>query len=505
MMEKNGGFGGDLAGSGFVGEGLLVPPDEEEDDSRALRVALGQLSLLGLGEGEDGGGAPATGVQDRSNNNNNHHNHANSVGGGGDGPGILQGKSKLSVLYEGSSAETKGRGCNITECVPVPSSEHVAEIVGRQGCKIKALRAKTNTYIKTPVRGEDPVFLITGRKEDVALARREIISAAEHFSMLRASRNKLGASFSGSSPAPLPGQTTIQVRVPYRVVGLVVGPKGSTIKRIQQQTCTYIVTPSRDRDPVFEITGSPGNAERAREEIEAHIAFRTGGLHDHNNENDCLGPDGGSGGLESRLQQVWGLQGGQRKPLTSSYRQNFPDATVGGNGGGGSGGGGAGGMYSKSDFPNVSSDKPCSYFGSEGSSSWVDPDYPKQVAFYAQQRSKSFGGLPLPLTRLSPSLPESCTTSGTAVGSPHAQARRAHSEPTSVSAAFPAARLPVPDSPPAIIRDCMTCFESKVTAALVPCGHNLFCMECAIRICELNHPECPVCHTLVTQAIRIFS
>lgn len=132
IMEKNGGYGGDLAGSGFGSEGLLVPPDEEEDDSRALRVALGQLSLLGLGEGEDGGGAPTTGVQDRSNNNNNHHNHTNSVGGGGD-TAILQGKSKLCALYESSSSETKGRGCNITECVPVPSSEHVAEIVGRQG------------------------------------------------------------------------------------------------------------------------------------------------------------------------------------------------------------------------------------------------------------------------------------------------------------------------------------------------------------------------------------
>lgn len=132
IMEKNGGYGGDLSGSGFGSEGLLVPPDEEEDDSRALRVALGQLSLLGLGEGEDGGGAPTTGVQDRSNNNNNHHNHANSVGGGGD-TAILQGKSKLCALYESSSSETKGRGCNITECVPVPSSEHVAEIVGRQG------------------------------------------------------------------------------------------------------------------------------------------------------------------------------------------------------------------------------------------------------------------------------------------------------------------------------------------------------------------------------------
>ncbi len=121
------------------------------------------------------------------------------------------------------------------------------------------------------------------------MARREIISAAEHFSMIRASRNK-NSSLNGNATAPgppnLPGQTTIQVRVPYRVVGLVVGPKGATIKRIQQQTHTYIVTPSRDKEPVFEVTGMPENVDRAREEIEAHISMRTGGLIEFTDEND---------------------------------------------------------------------------------------------------------------------------------------------------------------------------------------------------------------------------
>ncbi|KAG7473907.1 hypothetical protein MATL_G00101020 [Megalops atlanticus] len=187
--------------------------------------------------------------------------------------------------------EPRKKSVNMTECVPVPSSEHVAEIVGRQGCKIKALRTKTNTYIKTPVRGEEPVFLVTGRREDVAMARREIISAAEHFSLIRASRNKNaslngGAGASVPGPPSLPGQTTVQVRVPYRVVGLVVGPKGATIKRIQQQTHTYIVTPSRDKEPIFEVTGMPENVDRAREEIEAHIAMRTGGFVELTDDND---------------------------------------------------------------------------------------------------------------------------------------------------------------------------------------------------------------------------
>lgn len=157
------------------------------------------------------------------------------------------------------------------------------------GCKIKALRAKTNTYIKTPVRGEEPVFVVTGRKEDVGAAKREILSAAEHFSQIRASRRNNNTNGSGGPLAPgppspnAPGQVTIQVRVPYRVVGLVVGPKGATIKRIQQQTRTYIVTPSRDKEPVFEVTGTPENVDKARQEIESHIALRTGGLVEANN------------------------------------------------------------------------------------------------------------------------------------------------------------------------------------------------------------------------------
>ncbi|VDK42194.1 unnamed protein product [Anisakis simplex] len=161
---------------------------------------------------------------------------------------------------------------NVTESVEVPSSEHVAEIVGRQGCKIKALRAKTNTYIKTPVRGEEPVFVVTGKPEDVADAKREIECAAEHFTQIRASRRH------SQGGAPAPGHITAYVRVPLRVVGLVVGPKGATIKRIQQDTHTYIITPSREREPIFEVTGLPHNVDAARREIEQHIYQRTGNM-----------------------------------------------------------------------------------------------------------------------------------------------------------------------------------------------------------------------------------
>ncbi|XP_006000340.1 RNA-binding protein MEX3A [Latimeria chalumnae] len=467
MMERNGGFG-DM-GSGFRKDRVL-------EDERALQIALDQLCLLGLGgESED------------SNNNNNN---------------LEKEESKLCPVHK--EADLKLRSSNTTECVPVPSSEHVAEIVGRQGCKIKALRAKTNTYIKTPVRGEEPVFMVTGRKEDVAMARREIISAAEHFSMIRASRNRSGMTF-GTATLNLPGQTTIRVRVPYQVVGLVVGPKGATVKRIQQQTNTYIITPSRDRDPVFEITGTPASVERAREEIEAHIAMRTGKLLDFNNENDLF-HDGADFSVENQNPDIWSTHtlAPGRKPL-SGFLQNSSGCL------------GSSPVDSFYGTPNVTGQNDCnytylfsnfsvnkhaSYFGVAEPSSpiWVNQDSTSALTgvHAGQQRSNSTGRVQ-PITRISPTQQESNLPG-------HSLARRAHSEPLH---SFSKLTTPLPGglsrASYAGGRDCVVCFESEVTAAMVPCGHNLFCMECAIRICEREEPKCPVCHAPITQAIRIFS
>jgi RNA-binding protein MEX3 len=166
---------------------------------------------------------------------------------------------------------------NISRTVRVPSSEHVAEIVGRQGCKIKDLRARTNTYIKTPMRTQSPVFVVTGKEDAVLHVMEEIQNAAEHFTHIRASRNhhKLGGCLDSTKSMSREGDVMIQVTVPYRVVGLVVGLKGQTIKAIQQDTDTFIVTPNRDKAPIFEIRGQPENVERAKTMILRHIETRT--------------------------------------------------------------------------------------------------------------------------------------------------------------------------------------------------------------------------------------
>uniref|UniRef100_A0A4W6E9E4 Mex-3 RNA binding family member D n=1 Tax=Lates calcarifer TaxID=8187 RepID=A0A4W6E9E4_LATCA len=442
---------------------------------------------------------------------------------------------------------SRKRSVNMTECVPVPSSEHVAEIVGRQGCKIKALRAKTNTYIKTPVRGEDPVFIVTGRREDVEMAKREIVSAAEHFSMIRASRCKAGGPGGGGSlpgPPHLPGQTTIQVRVPYRVVGLVVGPKGATIKRIQQQTHTYIVTPSREKDPVFEVTGMPENVDRAREEIETHITLRTGTFVDLQGDNDFH-----TNGTDVSLEGLGSLSGGLGAKMSSSVAYHTHNggmssdsfsATRKANEGGsptspfstGSSSAGGGFNFGGDSTPGLPSSDELG-FEFSASNIWapfVNGGTGTKTAGSSQQQqplrrnsSGLSGGAITP--RLSPTLPQD-----TGVGPlDHPLARRAQSDPLSTlswlqsgsagGGSFSGASSSSSGGSstgysslaglvgvgPGVNRDCFVCFESEVTAALVPCGHNLFCMECAGQICQSAEPECPVCHTPTTQCIRIFS
>jgi len=212
----------------------------------------------------------------------------------------------------------------------------------RVGCKIKALRAKTNTYIKTPARGDEPVFVITGRREDVSAAKQEILSAAEHFSQIRASRRVAASASSATSatasrsPTSAPtttasvgganGHVTCEVRVPVRSVGLVVGPKGSTVKRIQQLTQTYIVTPSRGTEPVFEVIGSPDNVERARREIESRVQQQRGAAATIRSSGSSS-----AGGADLPLPSTTspGVVGCWTNPASSSTL-GFPDVIISG-------------------------------------------------------------------------------------------------------------------------------------------------------------------------------
>ncbi|XP_061527836.1 RNA-binding protein MEX3B-like [Phycodurus eques] len=508
----------------------------------------------------------------------------------GDDAGVYCGEPGGGSFEAEASLLARRKSVNTTECVAVPSSEHVAEIVGRQGCKIKALRAKTNTYIKTPVRGEQPVFVVTGRKEDVCMAKREILSAAEHFSLIRASRNKAGSLSVASGPGipALPGQTTIQVRVPYRVVGLVVGPKGATIKRIQQQTHTYIVTPSRDKEPVFEVTGMPENVDRAREEIEAHIALRTGtcgsGVEvpgaDNNdfqfNGTDVSFDNNGDGGwlhagglLPANPGSAQRVNASGAVRISSTYRNDSSSSLGSGSSSTDSFYGGGGGANRMADFsptcsfnansnnnnngsnndnpgamsfwfgdglPPAGSEEPVAPAGGS-SSSGFEPlsvstghvshsgahiwspfvDHQSLQAFDTRPAQTSQPGTP----RLSPTFPGAdapehpqalhvrrapfsgahrppsyCSAFSSSSGDSSSSSPPEHSLAYGAGATVGPGRRPAPEL-------CVRCLEGRAVAALVPCGHTLFCAECAAQICQCPDAACPVCLSPITQALRL--
>lgn len=400
--------------------------------------------------------------------------------------------------------------------------------------------------------------------------------------------------------------------MPYRVVGLVVGPKGATIKRIQQQTHTYIVTPSREKDPVFEVTGMPENVDRAREEIETHITLRTGTFVDLQGDNDFH-----SNGTDVSLEGLGALSGGLGASLWSRANHHHsappppppsspPSLTMsvqhssnrkmsssvayhthnGGmssdsfNGGtrkvneggsptspfstGSSSGAGGGFTFGGDSTPGLPSSEELG-FEFSASNIWapfVNGGTGNKSAGSTQATRRNSSGLSggAVTPRLSPTLPQD-----TCVGPmDHPLARRAQSDPLSTLSwlqssgtgggsfsgasssssggsstgysSCSASSLPggsptdseggvglssgilsrlksgsgngvagVVGVGPGVNRDCFVCFESEVTAALVPCGHNLFCMECAGQICQSAEAECPVCHTPTTQCIRIFS
>lgn len=154
------------------GVGLPRDTDQETRDEghqEVLRFALDQLSLMALEKVDcvGGGGSGGGGLVDTLDGTQGPGSEScNGVGGGGyvdlqmlehpsgsrDSPtscspspeyygsGGYHMAGSHSMLHGEQSSVlcNRKRSVNMTECVPVPSSEHVAEIVGRQGKSLSA-------------------------------------------------------------------------------------------------------------------------------------------------------------------------------------------------------------------------------------------------------------------------------------------------------------------------------------------------------------------------------
>ena len=379
------------------------------------------------------------------------------------------------------------------------------------------------------------MFVITGRPEDVSSAKREVLAAAEHFTQIRAAKTGTGGSRGSPSSPPscLPAgpesagtpngggsadQVVIYVKVPYRVVGLVVGPKGATIKRIQQITNTRIVTPSRDKEPCFEVSGRGEDVERVKKEIESYIAMRTGGCHDSDSETDCstsatMSPSVDSGIVSpsssisrrklsesSKLMQQFSPRSSASPPapppnltgpvygveaLDNAYgnqwiepatRSPLSSAVFGG------------GSGLKDTFSRSNSFSSC-----EGPFSFGTP--PLSAPLSHSNKMFDFSAFREILKEDPPSPTYSCSSNssdGLGVTSPKLPLKHhSHHGGGGVGGGMVSSQ-----------RLCYVCQEKEIVAALVPCGHNLFCASCA-HVSTVVSGSCPVCATPVTSMLSL--
>jgi len=120
------------------------------------------------------------------------------------------------------------------------------------------------------VSGQEPVFIITGVREDVLKVKAEILSASDHFTAVSEERKQ---KFKQNSD--IPGSVCLNLIIPTFMIGLIVGRNGNTIRNIQKMTETYIETPKVSENSFFRITGLRANVETAKHCIIDHVRTKT--------------------------------------------------------------------------------------------------------------------------------------------------------------------------------------------------------------------------------------
>ncbi|PAA53094.1 hypothetical protein BOX15_Mlig002859g2 [Macrostomum lignano] len=185
-------------------------------------------------------------------------------------------KRMAATISPSAIGENKEPKLTMTERIQVPSSDHVAEIVGKNGQRIRHLREQLKVWVKTPARDELPVFEITGMPEKLGEAKRIILQMSEHFSKVQQERLSRIE----------PNRTEERLYVEQDKVGLIVGASGQTIRWVQQLSDTHIATPRKQESipglpspqTHFTICGTRERVRFAKQLICEYVSLRCQGL-----------------------------------------------------------------------------------------------------------------------------------------------------------------------------------------------------------------------------------
>ncbi len=251
------------------------------------------------------------------------------------------------------------------------------------------------------------------------------------------------------------------------------------MKRIQQLTQTYIVTPSRDKEPCFEVKGTPENVQLARKEIESYIALRTGNnsieedstFYNDNPfspSNDPFSPNQSS--TQMLTQQMNQCQ------LSDSPTFHFPGHA--------------------SSPTNHSSQR--EVLGSQdgaGRNQWKPPPPTVFSGLRFTPPSNTYQPTSAPLLMPGKFFDFNSTSNKPQSSSPTGSYESNSSDGLAATSPKQFTRLLKRG-----LKSCIVCkADNEVAAALVPCGHNMFCQTCV----SCTHGSCPVCSAQVTGVVRM--
>lgn len=154
----------------------------------------------------------------------------------------------------------KTNGYNIIREVRLPSEKHVAQVVGKEGKKIKKIIRDTNTYIKSPKIGEEPIFKIHGFWKKVNEAELKILLISKNYSYMEEIKNN-----------PIVEEKTQELTI-EKFFSLIVGKNKYNINEIGLKTNTRIISPPNQVEPYkLIIIGSIENIKLAWKMIKDYI------------------------------------------------------------------------------------------------------------------------------------------------------------------------------------------------------------------------------------------
>ncbi|KAH8196636.1 hypothetical protein TruAng_009195 [Truncatella angustata] len=207
---------------------------------------------------------------ERRNDSRGNYGHNRSVS-----PGANRGRGAY-----GSPHGNNGRGGDDdTETIQIESSL-VGLIIGRQGENLRRVESSTGCRVQfiTGPDNQGPYrqCRITGPRASRAEAKEAINKIIEDSGMGAVSRadNPHGGSRSTPAPAPAPlreGEDVMQIMVPDRTVGLIIGRGGETIRDLQERSGCHINITSESKSvnglrPV-NLIGTREAAAQAKEQI----------------------------------------------------------------------------------------------------------------------------------------------------------------------------------------------------------------------------------------------